>query len=74
MSIIDDFENTSFIKSGDFNLVLNPNLNCNNYLHINNQNAREKLLELMDDRFLVVPVRESFFDLHRSDVLFKRFL
>ena len=65
MSIIDDFENECFIICGDFNLVLNPNLDCYNYLHINNPNARDKLLELIDDRSLVDPYRELFPDLCR---------
>ena len=63
MSIIDDFENECFIYiCGDFNLVLNPNLDCYNPLHINNPNARDKLLELIDDRSLADPYREPFPD------------
>lgn len=42
-----------FILCGDFNLVLNPDVDTYNYISINNPKAREKLLEIMDDLQLV---------------------
>ena len=44
------FDNEYFILCGDFNLVLNPSLDTENYCGtINNPKAREKLLEVMSD-------------------------
>lgn len=45
-----DFDNEYFILCGDFNLVLNPSLDTENYCGtINNPKARGKLLEVMSD-------------------------
>ena len=41
------------IMAGDFNLVLNPSIDCFNYLHINNPKARDAVLNLMLDNNLI---------------------
>lgn len=43
-----ELDNEYFILCGDFNLVLNPDIDTYNYKYINNPKAREKLLEIMD--------------------------
>lgn len=48
-----ELDNEYFILCGDFNLVLNPDIDTHNYISINNPKAREKLLEIMDDLQLV---------------------
>ena len=50
---------------GDFNLVLNPDIDYFNYLHVNNPNAREKVLEIIQERCLIDPFRELYPDLKR---------
>ena len=53
-------ENNYFniIWGGDWNLVLNPNLDYMNYKHTNNQKAREKVIEITDNLSLVDVWRE----------------
>jgi hypothetical protein len=46
MNIIEDFGNERYLLCGDFNLVLCPHIDCYNYLHVNNPNARDKLIEI----------------------------
>ena len=58
--LIDEFENISCILCGDFNLVLNPDIDYFNYSAVNNEKAREKLLEIIDIRGLVDPFRELY--------------
>ena len=65
MSIVDDFGNDGYVICGDFNLVLHPYIDCCNYLHVNNPNARDKVLEIIDDRCLIDPFRQLYPDLHR---------
>lgn len=48
-----ELDNEYFILCGDFNLVLNPDIDTYNYKYINNPKAREKLLEIMDDLQIV---------------------
>ena len=43
MSIVEEFGNENFIICGDFNLVLCPELDYCNYLHVNNPKSREKV-------------------------------
>jgi len=38
--ISDNFENEDIIICGDFNLVLDPDIDYNNYVNINNRLAR----------------------------------
>ena len=48
-----EFDNPYFMICGDFNITLNPDLDSYNYYHVNNPNAREKLMEIMNDLNLV---------------------
>ena len=57
---IDDIDNDETIICGDFNCVLNQELNCYNYKAINNPKAREKVIELMNKKYLVDPYREKY--------------
>ena len=41
------------IICGDFNLVLNPSLDCHNYTNINNPQARSKVMEMMNSLDLI---------------------
>lgn len=59
MSVIDDLENEKFVICGDFNIVLKPDINCYNYLHVNNKRARENLLEIVEERNLIEQVEIS---------------
>lgn len=47
-----EFENEFVIICGDWNLVINPELDTNNYLHINNPKARQEVIKLFEDDFL----------------------
>ena len=40
---------TNIIWGGDWNLVLNPNLDLQNYRHVNNQKSQEIVTEMMDE-------------------------
>ena len=46
--------NDNIIMCGDWNLVINPDLDINNYLHINNPRARNEVLDniIEEDGFL----------------------
>lgn len=48
-----NLDNDYFILCGDFNLVLNPEVDTFNYCNINNPKAREKVLDIMKDLQLV---------------------
>lgn len=48
-----DFDNDYYILCGDFNITLNQTLDTQNYTHINNPKAKEKLLEIMSDLGLI---------------------
>ena len=65
MSIVEEFGNENFIICGDFNLVLWPELDYCNYLHVNNPNSREKVLELIEERSLIDPYRQLYPDSFR---------
>ena len=41
----DDIGNDTFIICGDFNLDLEPEMHCKNYININNPKSRTKALE-----------------------------
>ena len=56
---IAELENNSVVWCGDFNLVQNPKLDYKNYKTINNKNAREKLLEIINDIHLIDPCRDA---------------
>ena len=55
---IDDFQIDNVIICGDFNLVLNPEQDYYNYKNLNNPNAREKLIQLMEDKDYVDVYRQ----------------
>ena len=44
---VEDFGETYTIICGDFNLILNPNLDSNNYVTINNPRSRSKVLDIV---------------------------
>ena len=44
-----DLNLTNIIWGGDWNLVLNPNLDLDNYRNVNNPKAQETVLEVMDE-------------------------
>ena len=47
--IINNFGNSDIIVVGDWNLLLNTNIDGVNYKHLNNPNSRQKVLKLMSD-------------------------
>ena len=62
---IAELENKTVIWCGDFNLVLNPQLDYKNYKTINNKNAREKLLDIINEEHLIDPYRDAHPELKR---------
>jgi len=50
LEIIDIFENDDFIFCGDFNLVLNPDMDYDNYSNVNIPMARSRFIEIMEER------------------------
>ena len=59
-TIIDEFNNDNITVCGDFNIVLNPELDSHNYVQTNNPRARKKLLELIEYRQLIDSYRQFF--------------
>ena len=57
---IDNIDNTDIIICGDYNCVLNPELDYYNYKGINNAKARETVLEIINDKYLIDPFRENY--------------
>ena len=55
---IDDIGNELYIICGDFNLTLNPNIDCFNYKHINNPKARNFLINRIQENNLTDTFRE----------------
>lgn len=55
---IDDMQCSNIIWCGDFNLVLNPDLDYYNYKSTNNPKARDKVLELMESNGYIDPFRQ----------------
>ena len=55
---IEELNLTNIIWAGDWNLVLNPNLDYHNYRHNNNPRAQERVIEIMNERELVDIWRE----------------
>ena len=56
---IENLPNTECIIVGDGNLVLDPDLDCLNYKHVNNPRARRQVLSLKSDINLVDVWREN---------------
>ena len=54
---ISEFENDQVIICGDWNFVLDPDLDYNNYLHVNNPRARKIMLDFIE--------KENFVDAWR---------
>ena len=44
-----DFNNDNVVICGGWNLVLDPEIDTENYRHINNPNARQKVLKFIDE-------------------------
>ena len=57
--------NDYLIICGDFNLILNPNLDCHNYQNINNPKARNKLLHTIQTQQLIDAFRYKYPSLQR---------
>lgn len=50
---INDFNNENVVICGDWNLVLDPDMDTENYRHVNNPNARLEVLKFIDeDQFI----------------------
>ena len=61
-----DFKNDKYIVCGDFNLVLDPELDYDqSYKKINNPRARERVLDLIDNLDLVDVFRQQHSNLKR---------
>ena len=58
------YTNSSFILAGDFNIVLNPDMDAYNYIHLNNPNARERVINIMADYNLIDCWRENNLDIN----------
>ena len=58
-SYIDDIGNTDIIICGDYNCVINPELDYYNYKGINNAKARNEVLNLINEKFLIDAFREN---------------
>ena len=59
-NFIDEIGNNEIIICGDYNCVLNPDLDYYNYKNINNTKACEKVLEIMNKKYLLDPFREKY--------------
>ena len=57
---IDEIGNSENFICGDFNCVLNPELDYYNYKTINNPKARDKIVELVSTKYLLDPFRENY--------------
>ena len=57
---IDEIGNSDFTICGDYNLVLDPNMDSYNYKHVNNPKACDKLLGKIYEKNIVDPFRETF--------------
>ena len=55
---IQDFGNENVIISGDWNSVLNPDVDTENYLHINNPRAGTEVLKIIEE--------DNFIDVYRN--------
>ena len=59
-NMLKELGNQVTIWTGDFNLVLNPDLDTKNYININNPKAREKVLDLCEEFNSIDVWRESY--------------
>ena len=51
--------NSDIIICGDYNCVLDPDLNYYNFQSINNVKACDKILEIINTKYLLGPFREQ---------------
>ena len=63
--IISNLNNNNIIIVGDYNLVLNPERDYHNYLHVNNPRSREKVFEVLTTFNLLDAYREFHPDVNR---------
>lgn len=63
--IIEDFNNETVIINGDFNLVLNQELDTFNYQNVNNPRAKSKVSEMRELYNPTDPFRELYPELKR---------
>ena len=56
---INDIGNTEIIICGDYNWI-NPELDYYNYKGINNAKARDEVLKLINEKYLIDSFRENF--------------
>ena len=54
-----------FIICGDYNLILDPILDCQNYRHVNNPNSRKEILSMIEDLNLIDVFRHFYPKVHR---------
>ena len=50
---------------GDFNLILNPELDCYNYKHDNNSIARQIVIEIIEDNDYIGVLRQFYLNILR---------
>lgn len=62
---LEEFQNEKYLICGDFNLVLNQNLDTNYYLHVNNPKSQSCILDNLETYDLVDPFRELYPKLKR---------
>ena len=48
-----EYDNDQIIMCGDWNFVLNPGINYENYLHINNPRSRQVMLDFKEENNLL---------------------
>ena len=58
------------IICGDYNLVLNPTIDCFNYINVNNPNARNKVLALISEHSLLDAFR--YFNVNKRKYTWKK--
>ena len=65
--IIEHFDDTSIVITGDFNLIQNHMIDTSNYCNINNPQTKEKTLKLMEIYNLTDPFRGLYPELEGYD-------
>ena len=64
-TLIEENNMDHFVLCGDLNLVLDPKMDCSNYVSINNPKARRVLLESLNTYNLIDAYRHMHPDIHR---------
>ena len=62
---LEEMGNTEFIICGDFNLILDPEIDCTNYKNVKNPRSREKVFEFIESNNLTDPFRKNHPELKR---------